>query len=435
MAYVYQSIEVIDYADQNGIGRQSFLEKYRVQVPLILLTTIALQSAIALPAYGQWPLPGNVQNSILVALAANVLGLLSYRRLRLYPGTRRLAFLLPSFAIAWSVAFAFIVAARIPYSSAQLAVGFASAVGLALLFNAWNRRPDMAPFLVVPSNRVNTILAELPDLKVKTCHSVKDIEAAQSAVVADLHDDLPSEWENALAQAALRGTPIYHIKHLGESLTGRVQIEHLSENSLGSLAPDSSYAFLKSVVERAAALVVLIVTAPVILVAALAIRLDSPGPSLFRQTRIGYRGKPFTICKLRTMSHAIGPRTRQDDVTVDNDPRITRLGKFLRSSRLDEIPQLINVVRGEMSLIGPRPETERLSHWYAESIDFYAYRHIVLPGITGWAQVKQGHVASQEDVMRKLQYDFYYIKNYSLWLDVVIVLKTVKVMLLKLGAK
>ncbi|MEM6857050.1 MAG: sugar transferase [Pseudomonadota bacterium] len=432
---MYQSIEVIDYADQNGIGRQNFLEKYRVQVPLILLTTIAVQSAIALPLYGEWPLPDNVQNSILVALVANLLGLFSYSRLRLYPGTRRLAFILPSFAIAWSLAFAVIVAARIPYSSAQLAVGSASALGLALLLNAWNRRPDMAPFLVVPSKRVKSILSELPDLKVTTCHSVKDIDAAKTAIVADLHADLPAEWENALAQAALRGNPIYHVKHVGESLTGRVQIEHLSENSLGSLAPDSSYAFLKSMVERLAALIVLIVTAPIMLIAVIAVRLDSPGPSLFRQTRIGYRGRPFTICKLRTMSHTTGPRTREDDVTVENDPRITRLGRFLRSSRLDEIPQLINVLRGDMSIIGPRPETERLSHWYAENIDFYAYRHIVLPGITGWAQVKQGHVASQEDVMRKLQYDFYYIKNYSLWLDVVIALKTVKVMLLKMGAK
>lgn len=432
---MYKSLEIIDYADQKGIGRQGVLEKYRTQVPLILLVTMAVQSAISLPVYGEWPLPINVQNSILVALVANVLGLLSYRRLRLYPGTRRLAFILPSFALSWSLAFAVIVAARIPYSSVQLGVGFASALGLALLLNAWNRRPDMAPFLVVPSKRVNTILAELPDLHYKYCRSVKDINAAQSAIVADLHADLPAEWENALAQAALRGNPIYHVKQVGESLTGRVQIEHLSENSLGSLAPDSSYAFSKEVVERTLALIVLIISAPILLLAAIAIRIDSPGPSLFRQTRIGYRGKPFTICKLRTMSHAKGPRTREDDVTLDNDPRITRLGKFLRSSRLDEIPQLINVVRGEMSLIGPRPETERLSHWYAESIDFYAYRHIVLPGITGWAQVKQGHVASQEDVMRKLQYDFYYIKNFSLWLDVVIVLKTIKVMLLKLGAK
>ncbi|MEM6492889.1 MAG: sugar transferase [Pseudomonadota bacterium] len=432
---MYKSLEVIDYADQNGIGAQTFLEKYRAQVPLILLVTIVVQSAVALPTFGQWPLPVNVQNSILVALAANILGLLSYRRLRLYPGTRRLAFILPSFAISWSLAFAVIVAARISYSSVQLALGFASALGLALLLNAWSRRPDMAPLLVVPSERVNTILSELPDLHHEPCRSIKDIDAAQSAIVADLHADIPAAWENALAQAALRGIPIYHVKQVGESLTGRVQIEHLSENTLGSLAPDSSYAFFKSMVERALALVVLTVSAPVLLLAAIAIRIDSPGPSLFRQTRIGYRGKPFTICKLRTMSQATGPRTLEDDMTLEDDPRITRLGKLLRASRLDEIPQLLNVVRGEMSLIGPRPETERLSHWYAESIDFYAYRHIVLPGITGWAQVKQGHVASQEDVMRKLQYDFYYIKNFSLWLDLVIALKTIKVMLLKLGAK
>ena len=432
---MHASIETVDYADQNGIGGQYLLQKYRVQAPIILLGTIAVQFAFAIPMFGGLPLPPIIMNSILVALSANVVGLFSYRRLRDYPGTRRLAFILPSFAISWSLAFVVLVTVRIPYSSLQLGLGLATALALSLLLNAWNRRPETAPFLVVPSPRVNSILNELPDLKVETSFNISDIQKAKTAIIADLHADLPAEWENALAQAALRGIPIYHVKHVGESLTGRVQIEHLSENSLGSLAPDSSYAFLKSVVERLAALVVLIVTAPIILIAAILIRLESPGPSLFRQTRIGYRGKPFTICKLRTMSHSTGPRTLEDDMTVENDPRITRLGKFLRSSRLDEVPQLINVVRGDMSIIGPRPETERLSHWYAENIDFYAYRHIVLPGITGWAQVKQGHVASQEDVMRKLQYDFYYIKNYSLWLDVVIVLKTVKVMLLKMGAK
>lgn len=254
-------------------------------------------------------------------------------------------------------------------------------------------------------------------------------------IVADLHEDLPSDMEDALARAALRGVPIYHIKHLGESLTGRVQINHLSENSLGSLAPDPSYASLKNIAERIVAVAALVLLSPVLLVAAIAIRLDSPGPALFRQTRIGACGEPFTIFKLRTMANAPRASSLEQDITQDNDPRITRIGRWIRDSRIDELPQLINVVRGEMSLIGPRPETANLSQWYAESIDFYAYRHVVRPGITGWAQVKQGHVASREDVIRKLQYDFYYIKNFSLWLDMVIALKTVKVMLRKLGAR
>jgi lipopolysaccharide/colanic/teichoic acid biosynthesis glycosyltransferase len=267
------------------------------------------------------------------------------------------------------------------------------------------------------------------------CSRPEDIRKAEGVIIADLHHDFAPEWEIAIAEAAVQGNPVYHVKQIGESLTGRVQVEHLSENLLGTLAPDETYAFVKSVVERVFALVVLSASLPILAAACIAIKLDSPGPAIFRQTRVGFRGETFTINKLRTMKNGHRTGRREDDITLENDPRITRLGRFLRSTRIDEIPQLWNVLRGEMSLIGPRPETVQLSEWYAETIDFYVYRHIVLPGVTGWAQVKQGHVASPEDVLHKLQYDFYYIKNFSLWLDIVIILRTIKVMLLKLGAR
>ena len=433
---MHASLESIDYVDQKTIGQQGLFEKFRVQLPTVLVATVTLQCALAPLLYGSFVIPANAQNSILISIVANFVGLISYRRLRLYPGTRRLAFILPSFAFAWSFALAFLVLARVPYSSAQLAIGVTTATFFALLLNAWNRRPDMAAFLVIPSPRTSAFLEEFPDLRHRFCRSADDISGLDyNTIIADLHSDMPASWESALARAALSGKQIFHVKHVFESLSGRVQVEHLSENVFGSLAPDPSYALIKGLVERFLALVTLLVASPIVLCACIAIRFESQGPALFKQTRIGYRGKPFTIYKLRTMAHSTAPATRESDVTVANDPRITRLGRFLRYSRIDEIPQLFNVLRGEMSLIGPRPETANLSAWYAESIDFYAYRHIVLPGITGWAQVKQGHVASTDDVILKLQYDFYYIKNFSLWLDLVIVLKTMKVMLFKLGAK
>ena len=118
-----------------------------------------------------------------------------------------------------------------------------------------------------------------------------------------------------------------------------------------------------------------------------------------------------------------------------HDPRITTIGKIIRKSSIDELPQLINVLRGELSLIGPRPEVVSLSNWYDQELDFYPYRHIVKPGITGWAQVNQGHVASTEDVYRKLQYDFYYVKNFSLWLDLLIALNTLQVVITGRGSR
>jgi lipopolysaccharide/colanic/teichoic acid biosynthesis glycosyltransferase len=126
---------------------------------------------------------------------------------------------------------------------------------------------------------------------------------------------------------------------------------------------------------------------------------------------------------------------RLEAMTSHADDRITRVGKLLRRTRLDELPQLINVLSGHMSIIGPRPEAIPLSQWYEAELPFYVYRHIVRPGITGWAQVNQGHVAELEDVHRKLNYDFYYIKNFSAWLDMVIALRTVSIMLSGLGAR
>jgi len=121
--------------------------------------------------------------------------------------------------------------------------------------------------------------------------------------------------------------------------------------------------------------------------------------------------------------------------TQDNDPRITRLGRYLRRTRIDELPQVLNILRGEMSWIGPRPEAEALSRWYEEELPFYRYRHIVPPGITGWAQVNQGHVFEIDQVTDKLQYDFYYIKNFSPTLDVLILAKTIGTVITGFGAR
>ena len=140
---------------------------------------------------------------------------------------------------------------------------------------------------------------------------------------------------------------------------------------------------------------------------ALLVKLDSPGPALFTQQRITKGGSKFTIYKFRTMTAgAAAPLSRNDAMTRDHDPRITRLGAFLRKSRIDELPQILNILKGEMSWIGPRPEAAPLAEWYESQLPFYQYRHIVPPGITGWAQVNQGHVTDPDDVLDKLHYDF-----------------------------
>ena len=223
---------------------------------------------------------------------------------------------------------------------------------------------------------------------------------------------------------------------LSESLTGRVEVAHLSENSFGSLIPARGYFHLKSIIDFFAALLLVPILLVPMLLVALAIRLDSRGPALFRQRRLGLAGKPITIFKFRTMRvHLTGDDERGAAMTDDDDHRITRLGAFLRRTRIDELPQIINILKGEMSWIGPRPEALVLSSWYTGEIPFYRYRHVVRPGISGWAQVNQGHVANVDEVHEKLQYDFFYIKYFSPWLDLLILLRTVKTMVTGFGSR
>ena len=174
---------------------------------------------------------------------------------------------------------------------------------------------------------------------------------------------------------------------------------------------------------------------PLLAAIAICVRLDSPGPVIFRQARVGHAGKLITIYKFRTMRPAISEDDRRAAMTGKNDARITRVGAVLRRTRLDELPQVLNILRGEMSWIGPRPEAEILSIWYTNELPFYRYRHVVKPGISGWAQVNQGHVAEVDEVHRKLQYDFYYIKYFSPWLDLLILFRTIKTMLTGFGSR
>lgn len=268
-------------------------------------------------------------------------------------------------------------------------------------------------------------------------HSPQDDVFSLDAITVDLRADISDEWERKLAQFALNNLPVYHSKHLLESLTGKVELEHLSENSFGTLSPLHAYMSVKHALDALSALAGLMVLLPLFAVIAIIIRMDSPGPVLFRQVRIGYQGRPFRVFKFRTMTDVPDAARNALDAakTRAGDQRVTRPGSFLRRSRLDELPQLLNVLKGEMSWIGPRPEAEVLSHWYDKEIPFYPYRHIVRPGITGWAQVNQGHVAEVEEVKDKLHFDFYYIKHFSLWIDLLIVVRTARTMMTGFGAR
>lgn len=366
---------------------------------------------------------------------ATCLGYWFMRNFVTYPGVEKTGYILTSFFLAYSI-FAFVmIIGRIEYSRFMLLCGMIMSIAWFYFVSTYESRKLSFCVGLTPFGD-NEPMPDAVGISWKKLSEPGPLPPEIDAVSADLRGDMPDEWERALADYALSGIPVYHTKHLRESLSGQVDLEHISENNFGSLSPASAYMTVKHGFDKVLALLGLIVIAPVMVLCCIIVRLDSPGPSLFRQRRIGYQGKPFTVLKLRTMTvRGPGQDDRSAAMTKDDDVRVTRIGRFLRTSRLDEVPQLINVLLGQMSWIGPRPEAEVLSKWYENEIPFYRYRHIVRPGITGWAQVRQGHVTDIRDVKTKLNFDFYYISNLSISLDVLIVAKTIRTMLTGFGAR
>ena len=374
-------------------------------------------------------------NSLAVAAPAILLGYLLYRSVTAYPGIQRSLFVLPTFSIAYGVMILALVLWRIDYSRLMLLFSYG---GCLIWFYAIaiDARRQVLKIAIVPFGAIATLQdIDGVDWRTLTAPEMAQIRGC-NAVVADLRTDLPDEWERFLSDATLAGAMVLHVKQLSESLTGRVEMDHLSENQFGSLVPVSAYLAIKYTYDFIFALLAAVLLAPFLILVGIAVRLDSKGPALFRQTRIGYAGREFRVLKFRTMIvDASAVDARVQAMTEYNDPRITRLGRFLRRSRIDELPQVINILKGEMSWIGPRPEARVLSEWYERELPFYRYRHIVRPGITGWAQVNQGHVADVDDVLNKLHYDFYYIRHFSPWLDAFIAVRTFVIMITGFGAR
>lgn len=240
-----------------------------------------------------------------------------------------------------------------------------------------------------------------------------------------------------LLQAKLSGVRVEDATTTYERLTGKILIDDLKPSWLifsDGFRASRTTRFVKRMLDLSLSVIGFIVAAPVMALTALAIRIDSPGPVLYSQERVGENGRVFTVYKFRSM-RADAERAGQPVWARDKDDRITRVGRVIRLTRLDELPQLWNVMRGDMSFVGPRPERPFFVEQLAQEIPFYLQRHAVKPGLTGWAQVKYQYGSSVEDAMEKLRYDLYYIKHMSIFFDLTIVLDTVKVILFGKGAK
>ena len=255
-------------------------------------------------------------------------------------------------------------------------------------------------------------------------------------VIVAMEDRRQSMPVRELLDLRLRGVVIENSSTLLERLTAKLPLDGLNPSTLiftEGFRMSATQQLLRRLLSLAVAFLALVICLPFIPLIILAVRLSSPGPVFFSQTRVGRRGCPFTAYKFRTM--------RQDAEAngavwaAKEDPRVTPIGGFMRKTRLDEIPQLWNVLRGDMAFVGPRPERPEFVQWLSKEIPFYDLRHMIRPGITGWAQVRYHYGASLEETKRKLEYDLYYVKNQSIGLDLLIMFETIKTIILRRGAQ
>jgi exopolysaccharide biosynthesis polyprenyl glycosylphosphotransferase len=235
-----------------------------------------------------------------------------------------------------------------------------------------------------------------------------------------------------------KGVAVYEMSTFYEKITGTIPVQNTSNIWMGyadvyGVRKNMISLKLKDFLDKIMALPCFIIAMPVMVLTAIFIKLDSKGPVFYRQARLGMDEKEFLILKFRSMY--ADAESNGAEWARKNDSRVTRVGKIIRKFRIDELPQLWNVLKGEMSFVGPRPERPEFVHNLKKEIPYYILRNSVKPGITGWAQINYGYGASSNDAQEKLQYDLYYIKNWSFWLDIHIMLSTIRVVILRLGAR
>jgi exopolysaccharide biosynthesis polyprenyl glycosylphosphotransferase len=253
------------------------------------------------------------------------------------------------------------------------------------------------------------------------------------AVVATRGQMQDPSWQGFLTTIALHQIPVLTDSRYREITQGQVNLNDTDAAELIQMPPVRRYALIKRLMDVVMALLALVVLSPLLLLVTLLIRLETPGNSIFVQERVGLTGRPFRMLKFRSMVNEAEKSGAK--FAAVNDSRITRMGRIIRPSRIDELPQLINVLFGQMSLIGPRPEQQAMVDQLSAEIPLYDFRHAVRPGITGWAQVMQGYADDVKSTDTKLSFDLFYIKNISLMMDIVIFFRTIRTILTGFGAR
>lgn len=302
---------------------------------------------------------------------------------------------------------------------------------------------EAAPAIAEPapaSEKVEAAPSLVPNLGPATGEKLVEVVAACDVQIVVVRSEaMTLELAGVLTRLRFSGIQVYSLLDFCMRTSEEIPLEILTEFWLSvadgfELLQARFFRRVKRLADAFLASAGLLLALPFMLLAAIAIRMDSPGPVLFRQRRVGWKGQPFELLKFRSMRVGAEKNGEAQWAALD-DPRVTRVGKILRKTHFDELPQMINILRGQMSFVGPRPERPEFVGLLSESISFYQLRHYVLPGITGWAQVNYPYGASLEDARRKLQYDLYYVCNASPLLDLRTMLRTARVVLFRQGSR
>ncbi|OLQ89958.1 UDP-glucose lipid carrier transferase [Vibrio ponticus] len=377
-------------------------------------------------------LPITAVNSLWIISAAYICTSLTIPKITNYLLVDRKFYILPVLASIYATAMAIILLLRIDYSREVLIYGFSFHLLWMYLSASLRGEHYKIKLSAINNFEYQAFLMKHARLEINTLEHLT-LQSVHGGLVVDLHGNLTAEQEKFIADCSINNIPVFHSESIREMVEGKVQTQHLSENAIGTLTPNPIYQALKRFWESLLIITTFPLTLPIMIVTAIVIKLESPGKIFFTQERIGQGGKPFTIYKFRSMTNKM--EGAKDKFATEEQARVTRIGRFIRKVRIDELPQFFNVLKGDMSLIGPRPEQESFVKMFEQEIPFYGYRHMVKPGITGWAQTVQGYADCTDSTREKLAHDLYYIKHISFWLDMNIVLKTIKTMLTGFGAK
>ncbi|WP_252035783.1 MULTISPECIES: sugar transferase [Vibrio] len=377
-------------------------------------------------------LPEAVKYSIFSVLITYAAAASTLPQISKYLLVERKYYILPVLLTMFAILAGVIALTRLEYSRTIIVHGFT--ISFAWLYTSSLMRKNYKKLkLSAIDNFDLAIFKNHKNIEVIPLPLDRNIASIQSGLIVNLHKKLSAEDSKFVADCSINNIPVFHSESIREMIEGKVQTCHLSENAIGTLNPNPIYFNLKRIWESLLIIASAPITIPIMALTVLLIKIESPGPALFTQERVGQKGKSFKIYKFRSMT--VKQPHDTDKFATEEQARITKIGKFIRKVRIDELPQFFNVLKGEMSLIGPRPEQESFVNKFEQDIPFYGYRHMVKPGITGWAQTVQGYADDTDSTREKLAHDLYYIKHLSFWLDMNIVLKTIRTMLTGFGAQ